>query len=241
MLVGAHHAGRLQFSAIMRRLATRLHSSLSGATAQINWVVYAKVACRRPLRCLRYLSRYNSPLRGSPSPAAVRRRNGVNLQVPGLSDRGGPTRYKTMTLATNEFIRRFRSTAGRRCVHRADTMSNTHLRPANATDPRHWAARAPASRLPARPTTETPEARSNTRASAVMPVLRQPMIISEPSRAGSARSTAHDRGCNQEPPLMIRRHRSTPIQARILTGFSAAIAQLASLRGIQYLHANQSC
>ena len=86
---------------------TRGHSPLgSGRCAQCEWVVYAKRPFAGPAAVLAYLSRYTHRVAIS------------NQRLMALDERGvtfrwkdyratGKTRHKTMTLATDEFIRRF--------------------------------------------------------------------------------------------------------------------------------------
>jgi len=106
-LATAYRSGRLQFFAE--------HAALSDAQAfaqwlaplrEVEWVVYAKRPFAGPAAVLAYLSRYTHRVAIS------------NQRLMALDERGvtfrwkdyrvtGKTRHKTMTLATDEFIRRF--------------------------------------------------------------------------------------------------------------------------------------
>jgi hypothetical protein len=106
-LDAAHEAGALQFFG--------KHASLTNARAfavylaplrNSEWVVYSKRPFGGPKEVLRYLARYTHRVAIS------------NRRLIALDDRGvtfkwkdyrieGPERYKTMTLDTHEFIRRF--------------------------------------------------------------------------------------------------------------------------------------
>jgi hypothetical protein len=72
----------------------------------IDWVVYAKEPFAGPRQVLRYLSRYTHRV-------AISNRRLISADANGVTFRykdyriEGPDRYKTMTLATDEFIRRF--------------------------------------------------------------------------------------------------------------------------------------
>jgi len=103
----AGRAGRLQFFGDHARLAD--HNTFAAYLAPLRkaeWVVYAKKPFTGPEQVLRYLSRYTHRVAIS------------NRRLVSSDDRGvvfkwkdyrieGPGRYKTMTLDTNEFIRRF--------------------------------------------------------------------------------------------------------------------------------------
>jgi hypothetical protein len=103
----AYRAGRLQFFAE--------HAALTDAAAfaawlaplrQCEWVVYAKRPFAGPAAVLAYLARYTHRV-------AISNRRLVALNERGVTFRWkdyrakGSTRYKTMTLSANEFMRRF--------------------------------------------------------------------------------------------------------------------------------------
>ncbi len=106
-LLELHTAGRLQFfgkqvelaeaSAFRRRVAI---------VRKMNWVVYAKPPFAGPAAVLAYLSRYTHRV-------AISNRRLIRLDDTGVTfrfkdyRRDGAERYRTMTLATDEFIRRF--------------------------------------------------------------------------------------------------------------------------------------
>jgi Putative transposase/Transposase zinc-binding domain len=103
----AHRSGRLQFFGEFARLAdARAFAAWLAPLRQCEWVVYAKCPFAGPAAVLAYLSRYTHRVAIS------------NQRLMALDERGvtfrwkdyratGKTRHKTMTLATNEFIRRF--------------------------------------------------------------------------------------------------------------------------------------
>jgi hypothetical protein len=84
---------------------TRLHAYLR-PLRQIDWVVYAKEPFAGPEQVLRYLSRYTHRIAISNRRLVAADENGVTFKYKDYRIEG-PGRYKTMTLATDEFIRRF--------------------------------------------------------------------------------------------------------------------------------------
>src|SRR6195256_6792405 len=107
MLVAAHHAGRLQFFGDHVRLADKAaFKAYLAPLSQIDWVVYAKEPFAGPEQVLRYLSRYTYRIAISNHRLVAADKNGVTFKYKDYRIEG-PARYKTMTLATNEFIRRF--------------------------------------------------------------------------------------------------------------------------------------
>ena len=106
-LAAAHKAGHLRFF--------NDHAALANAAAfkryldplrKAEWVVYAKEPFAGPQAVLAYLSRYTHRV-------AISNRRLVSTDKRGVTFRwkdyrvNGPARYKTMTLPTHEFIRRF--------------------------------------------------------------------------------------------------------------------------------------
>ena len=106
-LAAAHKAGHLRFF--------NDHAALANAAAfkryldplrKAEWVVYAKEPFAGPQAVLAYLSRYTHRV-------AISNRRLVSTDQRGVTFRwkdyrvNGPARYKTMTLPTHEFIRRF--------------------------------------------------------------------------------------------------------------------------------------
>jgi hypothetical protein len=107
MLVAAHHAGRLQFFADHARLADKAaFQAFLTPLRNIDWVVYAKEPFAGPEHVLRYLSRYTHRIAISNRRLVSADQNGVAFKYKDYRIEG-PGRYKTMTLATGEFIRRF--------------------------------------------------------------------------------------------------------------------------------------
>ncbi len=107
MLVAAHTAGRLQFFGDHVRLADKAaFDAYLTPLRGIDWVVYAKEPFAGPEQVLRYLSRYTHRI-------AISNRRLVSADDKGVTFKykdyriEGPARYKAMTLATDEFIRRF--------------------------------------------------------------------------------------------------------------------------------------
>ncbi len=107
MLLAAHRAGRLQFFGD--------HAALASKTAferrlkplrNSKWVVYCKRPFAGPRQVLRYLSRYTHRVAISNRRLISTDQNGVTFRYKDYR-LDGTARYKTMTLATDEFIRRF--------------------------------------------------------------------------------------------------------------------------------------
>src|SRR4029077_10166905 len=107
MLVAAHHAGRLQFFGDHVRLADKAaFKAYLAPPRKIEWVVYAKEPFDGPKPVLRYLSRYTHRIAISNRRLLSADQSGVTFKYKDYRI-DGPARYKTMTLAANEFIRRF--------------------------------------------------------------------------------------------------------------------------------------
>jgi hypothetical protein len=106
-LAAAYRAGRLQFFADQAALAAaQRFAQWLAPLRECEWVVYAKRPFAGPAAVLAYLSRYTHRV-------AI-----ANSRLLAFDDRGvtfrckdyrvtGKTRYKAMTLAADEFIRRF--------------------------------------------------------------------------------------------------------------------------------------
>src|SRR6185312_6137167 len=106
-LAVAYHAGRLQFFGEYAALAgASAFPDWLAALREPEWVVYAKRPFAGPAAVLAYLSRYTHRV-------AISNRRLVAFDERGVSFRWkdyrtkGKTRYKTMTLSANEFMRRF--------------------------------------------------------------------------------------------------------------------------------------
>src|SRR6185312_2115777 len=107
MLVAAHHAGHLQFFSDHLRLADKAaFKAYLRPLREIDWVVYAKEPFAGPKQVLRYLSRYTHRIAISNRRLLSADHNGVTFKYKDYRIEG-PARYKTMTLTTDEFIRRF--------------------------------------------------------------------------------------------------------------------------------------
>ena len=107
MLMDAHRAGQLKFFNSHAGLADkRTFKHFVAPLRRIKWVVYCKAPFAGPKQVLRYLSRYTHRV-------AISNRRLVAADDGGVSFRWkdyrieGPGRWKTMTLAPYEFIRRF--------------------------------------------------------------------------------------------------------------------------------------
>jgi hypothetical protein len=107
MLLEAHDQGRLRFF--------REHEALASAKAfaeflrplkRVEWVVYAKQPFAGPESVLAYLSRYTHRVAISNSRLIAADESGITFKYKDYR-LDGPERYKTMTLETGEFIRRF--------------------------------------------------------------------------------------------------------------------------------------
>ncbi len=106
-LVKLHHAGQLQFFGE--------HADLANASAfgrwlaplrSCEWVVYAKRPFAGPEAVLAYLSRYTHRVAISNRRLVAMDENGVAFRWKDYRAKGR-TRHKTMTLAADEFMRRF--------------------------------------------------------------------------------------------------------------------------------------
>ena len=107
MLTAAHDAGRLQFFGDHVRLANKAaFKAYLTPLREIDWVVYAKEPFAGPRQVLRYLARYTYRIAISNRRLLSAGENGVTFKYKDYRIEG-PGRYKTMTLATHEFIRRF--------------------------------------------------------------------------------------------------------------------------------------
>lgn len=107
MLVAAHEAGRLKFFTRHQALADKAtFEAFLKPLRKSEWVVYSKKPFGGPESVLAYLSRYTHCI-------AISNRRLVSLDGNGVTFKykdyriDGPDRFKTMTLHTAEFIRRF--------------------------------------------------------------------------------------------------------------------------------------
>jgi hypothetical protein len=106
-LLAAHKAGRLTFFGQHAHLAARkAFATYLAPLRRINWYVYSKPPFGGPKAVLAYLSRYTHRV-------AISNRRLITFDQHGVTFRykdycaDGRARYKRMTLATDEFIRRF--------------------------------------------------------------------------------------------------------------------------------------
>jgi len=106
-LRAAHEAGRLAFFGDHAALAApRAFAAFLAPLHKTEWVVYAKKPFAGPQAVLAYLSRYTHRV-------AISNRRLISADETGVTFTWkdyriqGPGRYKTMTLPTHEFIRRF--------------------------------------------------------------------------------------------------------------------------------------
>ena len=107
MLLAAHDAGHLQFFSDHARLADKAaFKAYLTPLREIDWVVYAKEPFAGPAEVLRYLARYTHRVAISNRRLLSADENSVTFKYKDYRIEG-PGRYKTMTLATDEFIRRF--------------------------------------------------------------------------------------------------------------------------------------
>jgi hypothetical protein len=107
MLVAAHEADRLKFFADHRALAERnAFDAYLKPVRKSKWVVHAQEPFAGPDQVLAYLSRYTHRVAISNSRLISANNNGVTFKWKDYRIEGAG-RYKTMTLPTHQFIRRF--------------------------------------------------------------------------------------------------------------------------------------
>jgi len=106
-LSAAHHAGQLQFFGTHRHLAdSKDFADYLAPLRQIDWVVYAKRPFAGPEAVLAYLARYTHRVAISNRRLIACDQRGVTFTWKDYRARRRD-RYKTLTLAIDEFIRRF--------------------------------------------------------------------------------------------------------------------------------------
>jgi hypothetical protein len=106
-LSDAYHAGKLQFFGQHQALAeAQAFTDWLKPLRQIEWVVYAKRPFAGPAAVLAYLSRYTHRVAIANSRLMALDARGVTFKWKDYRAKGR-TRYKTMTLDADEFIRRF--------------------------------------------------------------------------------------------------------------------------------------
>ena len=107
MLIAAHKADRLQFFNAHAALADfKTFAAWVSALRQVEWVTYAKRPFGGPEPVLAYLSRYTHRIAISNGRLVAWDDTGVTFKWKDYR-LDGSDRYKTMTLAVGEFIRRF--------------------------------------------------------------------------------------------------------------------------------------
>jgi len=106
-LVAAHRAGQLQFFSNHAPLAdAQAFAAYLAPLRNSEWVVYSKRPFGGPKQVLRYLARYTHRVAISNSRLIALDDTGVTFKWKDYRLEG-PDRYKLMTLATHDFIRRF--------------------------------------------------------------------------------------------------------------------------------------
>ncbi len=106
-LAAAHAAGELQFFGNHAQLAhAKAFAAYLAPLRESEWVVYSKRPFGGPEEVLRYLARYTHRVAISNRRLIASDEKGVTFKWKDYRLEG-PDRYKVMTLATHEFIRRF--------------------------------------------------------------------------------------------------------------------------------------
>jgi hypothetical protein len=106
-LADAHAAGRLAFFGDLDGLRERrAFAAHLAPLRQKNWCVYAKPPFAGPEAVLAYLARYTHRVAIANSRLLALDARGITFRCKDYR-RNGPARYRTMTLAPDEFIRRF--------------------------------------------------------------------------------------------------------------------------------------
>ena len=106
-LAAAHDAGRLQFFTVHAALAdTKAFAAYLAPLRDAEWVVYAKEPFGGPEQVLRYIARYTHRVAIANSRLVAIDHEGVSFKWKDYRV-DGPERIKVMTLAPEEFIRRF--------------------------------------------------------------------------------------------------------------------------------------
>jgi hypothetical protein len=107
MLLEAHGGGHLKFSGEHATLADgKAFKAYLGPLWNSDWIVYAKKPFSGPEAVMAYLARYTHRVAISNSRLIAANADGVTFKYKDYRVEG-PERYKTMTLAPHEFIRRF--------------------------------------------------------------------------------------------------------------------------------------
>ena len=159
MLAAAHKAGRLNFFGDhAARADTKAFTAFLAPLRRAEWVVYAKRPFGGPEAVLAYLARYTHRVAIANSRLVACGQNGVTFKWKDYRIEG-PARYKSMTLPTHEFIRRFlmHVLPEKACTASATTDCSpvptarpTSNAPANCS-PHRLARRIPRHPMPQRP------------------------------------------------------------------------------------------
>jgi hypothetical protein len=106
-LADAHAAGRLEFFGEIEDLCHRnVFAAHLAPLKRTDWFVYCKPPFSRPEAVLAYLARYTHRVAIANSRLIALDERGVTFRYKDYR-RNGQARHRTMTLAANEFIRRF--------------------------------------------------------------------------------------------------------------------------------------
>ena len=231
MLVAAHDAGHLQFFGDHAPLADKAaFEAYLAPLRKIDWVVYAKEPFAGPEEVLRYLSRYTHRI-------AISNRRLVSADEKGVAFKykdyriEGPGRYKTMTLATDEFIRRFLIHVLPKGFHRIRHygLLASGNRAANIAHARKLLAVPCSDQIEAQTTPRTADT------AASMPVLRRPHDHHRDLRARlRAEAPAHTgSGGDQDRHLMMpSTDRQPPSHSPVVSALSRQRPALAAGRQI---------
>ena len=170
-------------------------------------MVYAKEPFAGPEQVLRYLSRYTHRIAISNRRLLAADQNDVTFKYKDYRIEG-PDRYKTMTLATDEFIRRFLIHVLPKGFHRIrhyGLLANGD-RAANIARARELLAMPAGSRRRKR------TAKRAVRVAASMPVLRRPYDHHRDLRARLSAQTPADTGSRSDQDQLMMR--SAPVEHR---------------------------
>ena len=199
MLIAAHDAGKLTFFGEQASLADAgAFAALLAPLRRSEWVVYSKKPFGGPEAVLAYLSRYTHRVAISNRRLIAADERSVTFQYKDYRV-DGPERFKTMRLATGEFIRRFL----------------IHVLPKGFHRIRHYGLLANGNRA------------DNVAKARELLAMPRPVAEPEPEAAASDQPSLHTRACPCCGSRMIvieifergsqPKHRSTPVLLRIDT------------------------
>ena len=199
MLMAAHDAGKLVFFGDHASLADAgAFAALLAPLRRSEWVVYSKRPFGGPEAVLAYLSRYTHRVAISNRRPIAADERSVTFKVKDYRVEG-PERFKTMTLATGEFIRRFL----------------IHVLPKGFHRIRHYGLLANGNRA------------DNVAKARELLAVRMPIAEPEPEAAASDQPSLQARACPCCGSRMLiieifergsqPRHRPTPVLLRIDT------------------------